>query len=325
MEAVFFIIVIVGFLLFVYWSNRDFTPFDKLAKKLKRKRPSPRSPREMAITESSERQIVDEVMGKKEPAEQEMRQTHIDFLIANIKDTDGEINGPIFSELRRRAKKEPSLIPQIADLFANLAFYSSENGKVYFDNDTVRIIGNWGQQAKSAVPKLVTLLSLRATPAPGLYQDPEVTQWIERSISLLKSDVRDALKKIDTPEALANERAVASGNGIDSLSPETVNMIVRATALDNMNPSKADEIVGLGSEGIPALIYVFENARQLGKSRGIACDQGMLAALILSRARKGNEAAQAFIRKIAQNQVQLYDFGGQRAFTLAQEFVKGEK
>jgi len=99
-------------------------------------------------------------------------------------------------------------------------------------------------------------------------------------------------------------------------------MIVRATAPDNINPARADKVMQLGPEAVPALIHVFEHARQPRNVGGAACDQGLLAVALLSHARNGNEAARAFLQKVAQYEVKLYDFGGQRAVDLAKDFVR---
>lgn len=107
-----------------------------------------------------------------------------------------------------------------------------------------------------------------------------------------------------------------------SLDRETVALVFRAAAPDNLNPSKADKIMEMGPEVVPALIHVIENPMQPGSTGGTACDQGMLAALLLSHAREGDQRAAAFLRKLANGDVQLYDHGGQRAYSLAQDFLK---
>ena len=107
--------------------------------------------------------------------------------------------------------------------------------------------------------------------------------------------------------------------------PNMKAMIVRATAPDNLDPSAAQRVMDLGPEAVPSLIDVLEHPRQPGNVGGAASDQGVLAVALLKHARSGNEPATAFLREIAQGKVQLYDFGGKRAYGLAQDFVREEQ
>jgi len=165
----------------------------------------------------------------------------------------------------------------------------------------------------------------------GKKVDVKVSDLLEE----YRKRAKEALDKIEQPktegqgegnaalEAQSTEAsAVGSGaGGTAPLDPDTVAMIVRATAPDNLNPARANKVMELGSEAVPALIHVFEHPRQPGNVGGAACDQGLLAVALLSHACNGNERAAAFLRTIAEGKIQVYDFGGQRAFTLARDFV----
>lgn len=150
-----------------------------------------------------------------------------------------------------------------------------------------------------------------------------------------RKKAKQALDKIEErktqgqSEANAASEAEHPGGGTTArgttapapLDSETVALIVRATAPDNINPARADKVMELGPEAVPALIHVLEHALQHGNIGGAACDQGLLAVALLSHARSGNERAAASLRRIAEGKIQLYDSGGQRAFTLARDFV----
>lgn len=75
----------------------------------------------------------------------------------------------------------------------------------------------------------------------------------------------------------------------------------------------------LGDAAVPAIIDIFCNPKE--PATGIACNQGNLAFLLSQLAKNGNPEAAAFLRRIADDEINLYDSGGQEAYEIAKEFI----
>ena len=80
-----------------------------------------------------------------------------------------------------------------------------------------------------------------------------------------------------------------------------------------------NKIVALGPACIPVVIDVFLNPKE--PSSGIACNQAVLACVLDMFARKGNQEAAMFLRRIARDEVDLFDVDGQTAYEVAKAFA----
>ena len=80
-----------------------------------------------------------------------------------------------------------------------------------------------------------------------------------------------------------------------------------------------NKIVALGPACIPVVIDVFLNPKE--PTTGIASNQAVLACVLDMFARKGNQEAATFLRRIANDEVDLFDVDGQTAYEIAKAFA----
>ena len=80
-----------------------------------------------------------------------------------------------------------------------------------------------------------------------------------------------------------------------------------------------NKIIELGPTCVPVVIDVFLHSKE--PSTGIACNQAVLACVLDVFARKGDQTAASFLRQIANDEVDLFDGGGQTAYQIAKDFA----
>lgn len=80
-----------------------------------------------------------------------------------------------------------------------------------------------------------------------------------------------------------------------------------------------NKIIALGPACVPVVIDVFLHPKE--PTMGIACNQATLACVLDFFAGKGNPEAAAFLRRIASDEVGLYDTWGQSAYEIAKAYI----
>lgn len=80
-----------------------------------------------------------------------------------------------------------------------------------------------------------------------------------------------------------------------------------------------NKIIAFGPQCVPIIIDIFLHPKE--PSTGIACNQAVLACVLDVFARKNDRNAALFLRRIANDEIDLFDDGGRTAYEMAKAFV----
>ena len=85
------------------------------------------------------------------------------------------------------------------------------------------------------------------------------------------------------------------------------------------SPPNVEFLNGLGDSAVQPIIDIFCHPRDA--TTGVACNQGILACILSTLATRGNKEAAAFLVRVANNEIVVFDADGQGAWEIAKEYV----
>lgn len=155
-----------------------------------------------------------------------------------------------------------------------------------------------------------------------------IADTLKTAIATEEQHKRNAGASRAVPVAASSEETALAGQAPEQARSAQTTVDMKKVVWSVVDPLETmlqdpNKIIALGPTCVPVVIDVFLHPKE--PTTGIACNQAVLACVLDVFAGRGNKEAAAFLRRVASDEVDLFDTGGQTAYEIAKRFADSQR